>query len=227
MSRKRPAEDPPPSAEDDPLDRLLQVLDETVAARQSLHEQAARVQDCLRVAETLHDMLATAYLNVQGSMATALSEHGFIRQVENAAATLGIGRAGPGTPHQGQSQRCSPHATSQSHSLPCLTPSTHPLPSPRSSSHGCISLADVSRQVGTGSLHLLVNQGVIPTPPTESNGGGGGGADAASLQVIDELLAAHLTCRLKAEHPQLWGGLRRAPEATASLRAAHAALRGA
>ena len=34
-------------------------------------------------------------------------------------------------------------------------------------------------------------------------------------------------CWLKMENPQLWGGLRRDPEATASLQAAQPALRGA
>ena len=93
MSRKRVAEAPPPPDEDDPLQRILQVLDETVAARQSLAEQAARVQGCLRMAETLHDMLATSYLSVQNSMNTSIAEHGLVRQVENAASTLSLAHA--------------------------------------------------------------------------------------------------------------------------------------
>ncbi len=44
-----------------------------------------------------------------------------------------------------------------------------------------------------------------------------------------ELVASSLdACRFESgEDPRLWGGLRRAPEATASLQTAQAALRGA
>ena len=96
MSRKRPATDPPPSVEleIDPLERILQVLDETVAARQSLQEQTARVSEALRMARTLHHTLTTAHVNANGAMMMAIAERGCLRQIETTATSLGLGVQG-------------------------------------------------------------------------------------------------------------------------------------
>ena len=67
----------------------------------------------------------------------------------------------------------------------------------------------------------------------EGGGGGGGlGAPAAVGLALEDRLEGRLerhrvACWSKVEDPRLWGGLRRAAEATASFQAAQAALRGA
>ena len=68
MAPKRALDDPPPTdavvssteAGDRPLLRILRVLEETRAARQSIVADSTHVQDCLRAAEDLHRMLLMA-----------------------------------------------------------------------------------------------------------------------------------------------------------------------
>ena len=93
MSRKRPATDPPPSVEldIDPLERILQVLDETIAARQSLNEQTTHMSGALRMAETLHHKVTEAHISANGALMTAIAERGCLQQIGTAATSLGVG----------------------------------------------------------------------------------------------------------------------------------------
>ena len=94
MSRKRPATDPPPSVEleIDPLERSRQVLDETIAARQSLNEQTTHMSGALRMAETLHHKVTEAHISANGALMTAIAERGCLQQIGTAATSLGVHR---------------------------------------------------------------------------------------------------------------------------------------
>ena len=71
MSRKRPASDPPERPEEfDPLNRILQVLDETVAARQTLVVHSQSLQNCLRMADDLHRTMLAMHSNMSQRILT-------------------------------------------------------------------------------------------------------------------------------------------------------------
>ena len=89
MSRKRPANDPPPPREDGaPLDRILNVLEETLMARSSLMEQTVHVQQCLHTANALHEMLLTAHANANRGVQMAIDEQSALMQLQMAAGTM-------------------------------------------------------------------------------------------------------------------------------------------
>ena len=84
MDRKRPAPDSPTAQEDDSLMKILQVLNETSSARRALLEQAQSVQDCLSMAETLHQMLATVHGNLNEQLMIGIQEQAQLQQVRHA-----------------------------------------------------------------------------------------------------------------------------------------------
>ena len=78
MSRKRPAVDDPPAEEDDdPLARLLSVLNETVTDRAQLH-------GCLMMADNLHRMLLSAHNNAAQRVTEGASAHAMMQQLTQA-----------------------------------------------------------------------------------------------------------------------------------------------
>ena len=86
MSHKRPASDPPSQLESDPLEKIKQVLDETREARASLMDQAIHMQDVLRVADTLQEMLTSAHSTVSQNVLTGMSEQHSLQQLQAASS---------------------------------------------------------------------------------------------------------------------------------------------
>ena len=88
MSRKRPAVDEPLVEEEDPLAKLLHVLNETVHARRALLGHASALQDCLNLAEALHRKLSECAAGVQRDTSSSL-------QLQDALADQSRGLAAP------------------------------------------------------------------------------------------------------------------------------------
>ena len=81
------------------------------------------------------------------------------------------------------------------------------------------------RQVGEHARHEVGRQRA--RRGLEARGAEGGGGGGQRVQQGLQLAEQGQAWWLKVEHPQLWAGLRRAPEAMVSFQAAQAALRGA
>ena len=84
MSRKRRASDPPLQAEDDPLTRILSVLNETVAARQALARHSQSISDSLHMADSLHRTLLGVHENACQRLLQGAGEQASLQQLTSA-----------------------------------------------------------------------------------------------------------------------------------------------
>ena len=83
MSRKRSVVDAPTTDPDDPLVKILRVLNETLAARQSVAGASGEIRDCLQTAQTLHRMLLTANRNVDQRILDVSNEQASLLLLQN------------------------------------------------------------------------------------------------------------------------------------------------
>jgi len=165
MSRKRPATDPPPAPEPqespDPLTRILQVLNDTMATRHALLVHSQSVQGCLHIADNLHRTLLGVYDNTCQRITSGTSEQASLQELATAVGATSNAGALP-LPHTALQQLGVLGAASiASASTGAGSSSGNPV--------------DLRATLDVSATDLLSIQGVIPMPH----------AEAAALRSLD------------------------------------------